>query len=186
MTRQAFLARLREGLGGLPKPAIDDVMADYEAHFAEATAAGRDEAEVAKALGDPGRLAREIRAETGLKRWEETRNPSSAAGAIFAVLGLGAIDLLILLPVLIAIGGALFGLFIASIACFFAGGAVFGGSVFYTGPGGVGAALLSGLGLMAGSTSIAAVLSLISIGLVNLLVWYGRLHFRLLKPAIDN
>ena len=23
------------------------------------------------------------------------------------------------------------------------------------------------------------------IGLVNLLVWYGRLHYRLLKPAID-
>jgi len=88
--------------------------------------------------------------------------------------------------VLIAIGGALFGLFIASIACFFAGGAVFGGSLVYTGPGGMGAALLSGLGLMAGSASVASVLSLISIGLVNALVWYGRLHFRLLKPAIEN
>jgi len=46
-------------------------------------------------------------------------------------------------------------------------------------------ALLGGLGLMAGSVSGAAILTLICIGLTNALVWYGRLHFRLLKPAID-
>jgi len=186
MTRQAFLTRLREGLRGLPKAAVDDVMADYEGHFAEAEAAGRNETEVAAALGDPGRLAREIRAETGMKRWEEERNPSAAAGAVFAVIGLGAIDLLILLPVLIAVGGTLFGLFIATIVCFFAGGAVFGGSFFYTGPGGVWASVLAGLGMMAGSASAAAVLTLVCIGLVNVLVWYGRLHYRLLTPAIET
>ncbi|MDO9246731.1 MAG: hypothetical protein Q7U11_09700, partial [Phenylobacterium sp.] len=39
MTRQAFLARLREGLAGLPAHAITDIAADYEAHFAEGEAA---------------------------------------------------------------------------------------------------------------------------------------------------
>lgn len=185
MTRQAFLARLREGLRGLPEQTIADIVSDYEAHFAEGEAAGRTDAEVATALGDPGRLAREARAEAGLKRWEESPNPSAAAGAIFAVLGLGAIDILILLPVLMAVGGALFGLFIACIACFFAGGAMFGGSAFYDGPGGVWAMLLAGLGMMSGSAAVAALLSLVCIGLINLLVWYGRLHFRLLKPAIQ-
>src|SRR6186997_2417243 len=95
MTRQAFLARLRDGLRGLPPRAVSDIMADYEAHFAEGEAHGRSEAEVAAALGEPGRLARELRAEVGLRRWEEERNPSAAAGAIFAVLGLGALDVLI-------------------------------------------------------------------------------------------
>ena len=38
---------------------------------------------------------------------------------------------------------------------------------------------------MAGGVSAAALLTLVSIGLVNALVWYGRLHYRLLKPAID-
>jgi hypothetical protein len=52
-------------------------------------------------------------------------------------------------------------------------------------PGGVGAALLTGLAMMAGSVSLASVVTLISTGLVNALVWYGRLHYRLLKPAID-
>ena len=186
MTRQSFLARLREGLRGLPPQTVADIVADYEAHFAEGEAAGRSEAEVSAALGDPGRLAREIRAEAGLKHWEENRNPSAAAGAVFAVLGLGAIDLLVLLPVLIAVGATLFGLFMGSIGVFVGGGAVFGGSLFYSGPGGVWAAVLVGLGMMSGAASAAAVLSLVSIGLVNALVWYGRLHYRLLKPAIEN
>jgi hypothetical protein len=39
--------------------------------------------------------------------------------------------------------------------------------------------------MMASSVASGSVLTLISIGLVNALVWYGRLHYRLLKPAID-
>ena len=77
MTRQAFLARLREGLRGLPPSMIDDITADYETLFSEGLAAGRTEDEVAAALGDPGRLARELRAEHGLKRWAEERSRSS-------------------------------------------------------------------------------------------------------------
>jgi len=38
---------------------------------------------------------------------------------------------------------------------------------------------------MAGSASGTALLTLVTIGLVNALVWYGRLHYRLLKPAIE-
>ena len=184
MTRQAFLARLREGLRGLPPSMIDDIVADYETHFADGEAAGRSEAEVAAALGDPGRLARELRAEIGLKRWEEERSPSGAASAVFAVLGLGAIDLLILLPILMAVGGTLFGLGVAAIGGLFAGGAVFAAGPFTGFPGGVWAALLAGLGLMSGSTALGALVALVTIGLVNALVWYGRLHYRLLQPAL--
>ncbi len=45
--------------------------------------------------------------------------------------------------------------------------------------------MLGGLGLMASSVASGSVLTLISIGLVNALIWYGRLHYQLLKPAID-
>ena len=185
MTRQAFLARLKAGLSGLPAHAITEIVADYEAHFAEGEAAGRTDAEVAAALGDPGRLARELRAEAGLKRWESERNPSAAASAVFAVLGLGAIDLLILLPIVLSIAGTLLGLFVAVIAVFGSGGFVFAAGPFLDPPGGVAAAMLAGIGLMAGSVSVGAVLCLVTVGFVNLLVWYGRLHYRLLKPAIE-
>jgi uncharacterized membrane protein len=185
MTRQAFMARLREGLTGLPAQTVVDIVADYETHFADGVAAGRSEEDVAAALGDPGRLARELRAEIGLKAWEENRNPSGAAAAVFAVLGLGAIDILILLPILMAVGGAMFGVAVAVIAVFFAGGVVFAAGPFTGLPGGPAAAILAGIGLMAGATAVGAVLAICTIGLVNALVWYGRLHYRLLKPALE-
>ncbi|THD71922.1 DUF1700 domain-containing protein [Phenylobacterium sp.] len=185
MTRQAFMARLREGLRGLPPAAQADIVADYENHFNEGAAAGRSEADVASGLGDPGRLARELRAEIGLKRWEEERSPAAGASAIFAVLGLGAIDILVLLPILMGVGSAIFGLAIADVAIFFAGGVVFAAGPFSGLPGGAGAAVLAGIGLMAGAASMGAVLAIITVGLVNALVWYGRLHYRLLKPALE-
>jgi len=184
MTREAFIARLREGLRGLPPQTVADVIADYETHFADGLAAGRSEADVADALGDPGRLAREVRAEIGLKRWEEERSPSGAASALLAVLGLGALDLFILLPILMAIGGTLFGVGVAAIAGLFAGGALFAAGPFTDFPGGPAAAILGGLGLMSGATAVGAVVILVCIGLVNALVWYARLHYRLLKPAL--
>jgi uncharacterized membrane protein len=185
MTRQAFMARLREGLRGLPPQTVAEIIADYETHFTEGEAAGRSEADVAAALGDPGRLARELRAEIGLKRWEQERNPSAAAAAIFAVLGLGALDLLVLLPILMTVVGVIFGFTIGAIAVFFAGGVMFAAGPFTDPPGGPVAALLAGLGLMAAATSVGAVITMVTIGLVNALVWYGRLHYRLLKPALE-
>src|SRR6185436_5003516 len=121
MTRQAFLARLREGLRGLPTQTVADIMADYDGHFAEGAAAGRSEEEVATALGNPDRLAREIRAESSLNRWRDERSPSAAAGAVFAVLGLGAIDILVLLPIAMGVVATIFALFIAAVVVFFAG-----------------------------------------------------------------
>jgi uncharacterized membrane protein len=185
MTRQEFIARLRRGLGGLPEQVRVDIAADYETHFTEGVAAGRSEAEVSAALGDPDRLARELRAEAGLKRWESERNPEAAAAAVFAVLGLGAIDVLVLLPILIGVVSAIFALYILVIGGFFVGAVIFAAGPFSHHAGGPWAAVLFGLGLMALSVANAAVLTLISIGLVNVCVWYGRLHFRLLKPALD-
>ncbi|MFI4965843.1 MAG: DUF1700 domain-containing protein [Caulobacterales bacterium] len=185
MTRQAFMARLREGLRGLPPAAQADIVADYEVHFNEGMAAGRSETDVAAALGDPGRLARELRAEAGLRRWEQERSASAGASAVFAVLGLGAIDILILLPILMGVGGTIFGVGVAVIAVFFAGGVVFAAGPFTGLPGGPAAAILAGIGLMAGAASLGALLAIVTIGLVNALVWYGRLHYQLLKPALE-
>jgi uncharacterized membrane protein len=53
-------------------------------------------------------------------------------------------------------------------------------------PGGIAAAVLAGLGMMAGATAVGALLAIATIWLVNALVWFARLHYRLLKPALDN
>ncbi len=98
MTRALFLSRLKDGLSGMPDDEVRDIMADYESHFAEAKAAGRSDADVEAALGDPTRLAKELRAEAGLKSWEEKRSPGNFLRAGTALMGLATLDFLVLLP----------------------------------------------------------------------------------------
>ena len=186
MTRAEFMGRLRRGLVGMPTAAAAEIASDYEMHFEDGAAAGRTEAEVAAALGDPDRLARELRAEAGAQRWHQEKNPSAAAGAVFAVLGLGAIDLLILLPIFMSVVGVLFGFMMAAIGIFIGGGVVLVAGPFAGFPGGAAAAILAGLGMMAGATAVGALTAIVTIGLVNATVWYARLHYRLLKPALDS
>ncbi|MEH6664999.1 MAG: DUF1700 domain-containing protein [Brevundimonas sp.] len=185
MTRADFMLRLRRGLAGLPLSTQEEILADYETHFTDGAADGRSEAEVAAALGDPRRLARELRLEAGLKRWEEERNPSSAAGAVMALIGLGAVDILILLPLLTGVVSAIAGLYVAVIAVFISGGGVLVAGPFFDPPGGPLFAVLLGLGLMGAAVFGAALLTIITVWLVNGLVWFGRLHYRLIKPAIQ-
>jgi uncharacterized membrane protein len=185
MTRQAFLDRLRAGLRGLPASAINDIVADYDTHFSEGVAAGRGEAEIAAALGDPDRVIRELRAEAGLKRWEEERNPSAAANAVFAVLGLGAIDILVLLPIVLPIAGVLLGIGVAALACLGVGAVLFAVGPFVITGAPFAALVLAGLGLMSAGTCVGCLTTAATIGFINALVWYGRLHITLLKPALE-
>lgn len=186
MTRDQFIERLKQGLAGLSAAAMADIVADYEAHFADAATAGRSEAEVAEALGNPARLARELRAEAGMKNWETAKTPSSAAGAILGILGLGALDVFVLLPILGGVVGTLIGVFTAAIGMFIAGGVVFAVSPFNIIDIGVAAGLLAGVGIMAGAAALGAFTAALSIWLINGIVWYARLHYRVVKPALDS
>lgn len=186
MTRDEFLKRLARGLSGLPAEARNDIVGDYAAHFDAAAEEGRPDAEVAEALGDPARLARELRLEAGIRRWEEARSPSSAWAAVIAFIGLGAIDIMILLPILLAAIGVLFGLYAAAVGIFIGGGGVLIWGPFGGFPGGPVAALLTGLGLMAAAIALAALTTVATIALVNAVSWFGRLHYRVLHPTSET
>jgi len=70
-------------------------------------------------------------------------------------------------------------IYIVTIACFFGGVAFFVAGLF----GLSGSDIFTGIALMAGSVAVAALQTLISIGLTNALVWYARLHIKLVKTA---
>ncbi|MBB5744730.1 DUF1700 domain-containing protein [Brevundimonas variabilis] len=186
MTRDEFLSRLKRGLAGLPVSSASEILTDYEAHFDDGLAAGRTEAEISAKLGDPDRLARELKAEAGIQRWHQEKNPSAAAGAVFAVLGLGALDILILLPILMGVIGIMFAVLCGVVIGFFGGAVIMIAAPFSVAPGGIAATILAGLGVMAGSTFVGALLAISTILLVNGLVWFARLHYRLLKPALET
>ena len=186
MNRDEFLSGLRAALNGLRPQEIDDIVADYTAYFAEAQTAGRNEQDVASALGDPRRLAKELRAEAGLKRWENSRTPRNFFGAVVALCGLAAVDLFILLPVIFVLGfAALVAGFALVIVAFV--GVVLLGSLLYWGrldssssPVSVG---LAGIGMLAGSIGWGALLLLGMEGVLKLLSKYARLHYQLIEPA---
>lgn len=185
MNRAAFLRTLRDGLAGLPAPEIDEIIADYAAWFDEASAAGRTEETVAAALGDPQRLARELRAEAGLRRFENHRSLGNVATALLALGGLATVDLVFLLPLLFAV--VLTALVVGLVA-------------FILGIIGIGALLsllrtadfasvaamalrgVAGIGLLAASAGCAALLLFALNRAVRMLGSYARLHYRLLKP----
>ncbi|ACI50001.1 protein of unknown function DUF1700 [Gluconacetobacter diazotrophicus PA1 5] len=181
--RQTFLRRLKAGLKGMPRPAIDDIMADYEGHFDAGLAAGRSEADVAAALGNPSRLARELRAEAGLRRWEDERSLASALGVIVGVLGLAALDLFIVLPLLVAAVTTVFSFFIAGVGICLGGSLALPFAIITNFPGFAGdrlQAVLLSMGLLSGGASLVAFCILFTIGLVNVLARYGRAHYRLI------
>ena len=185
MNRDAFLCSLSDGLEGLPPDEVDDILADYVAYFDEARASGRSEEEVAAALGDPGRLARELRAESGLRRWENHRSLGNSAAVLLAIGGLAAVDILFLLPLLFAV---MLAMFVMGLVIFVLGIVGIGLllSLFKVGHFASIAAMVlracAGIGLIAGSMGCVALLALALNGAVKMLGNYARLHYRLLKP----
>jgi uncharacterized membrane protein len=185
MNRDAFLHILSDGLDGLPAREIDDILADYVAYFDEAHTSGRSEQEVAAALGDPRRLARELRAEAGLRRWENHRSLGNSGAALLALGGLAAVDILLLLPLMFA---AMVAMFVMGLVIFVLGIVGFGLllSLFKIGHFASIAAMvlraMAGIGLIAGSMGCVALLLLALNGAVKMLGSYARLHYRLLKP----
>lgn len=183
MNRAHFMAQLRDGLSGLHHSDIDDILRDYESHFADGAADGRTEDEVAAGLGDPARLAREMRAEVGFRRWEQDRSPGNLLGVVLALLGLATFDFIILLPFLCGLAAVFFGLSVACLGC------VVGGTflLFSLLWGGVmpnlGMQLLIALGLISGAIGFGALLLWIMEALAKLLIRYARLHFRLFDSA---
>ncbi|MFO1248735.1 MAG: DUF1700 domain-containing protein [Alphaproteobacteria bacterium] len=184
MTRSEFLEGLRRGLRGLAENEIDDIVSDYAAHFSDAMEAGRSEAEIAVSLGNPADLANELGAEARLQRWETSRNPRTFLNAGAAVIGLQAVNIFILLPVLA------FVIFCAGVAAYVL--YLVGGTGLHllagllSGGGNVLLPALIGAGMICGVVGVGALLALLLDAGLRQLARYARLNYRLLKPSQDE
>lgn len=191
MNRNEFLSRLRRGLEGLSPDQIHEVMTDYESYFSDGLANGRSEQEIAAALGDPARLARELKAEAGFRRWENDRTPGNMVGAVLALLGLAAVDVLFLFSFLVVLCGVFIGFAIASVALMGVGFALILGAIIpgWAMFGLAGSAVLAvavglaGAGLISFGIGLGALLWLALNFTVKALVEYARLHFRLINTV---
>ncbi|GGY07905.1 DUF1700 domain-containing protein [Paludibacterium paludis] len=98
MNQKAFLSALEAGLRGLPPREIDEILADYQEYFRDAQEAGRTEDEVVQSLGDPAKLAKELRAQVRYRQWEESKSVGSLFRVVAAVAGLGLMNFLLAIP----------------------------------------------------------------------------------------
>ncbi|PMS14990.1 hypothetical protein C0Z18_29260 [Trinickia dabaoshanensis] len=101
MKQDAFIQRLRQSLASLPKQEVEEIVADYREYIGDAIAAGRSEEDVIAALGDPDKLAREIKAQATYRQWQARRSFGNLARVVASVAGLGLLNLILLVPFII-------------------------------------------------------------------------------------
>ncbi len=133
------------------------------------------------------RVARELRAEAGFRRWEEDKTPGNFLGVIFGLLALLAVDFMFLLPIL----GSLLVFVLASFAGVMAlcGVGIFlifspMVNLFTLGDQSLSVASgFAGLALLGFGVGSGALLLLFGDLVVRGLGHFARLHFTLIKRA---
>ena len=115
MNKEAYLAELEKRLGALSAEERAELLADYAAHFEHGRADGRTDEEIARRLGPPLLVAREILYQLSVDRAQADPSLRRVSRAVFAGVGLGIVNgIALLLPFLV---GALLivSLFVAAV-----------------------------------------------------------------------
>lgn len=129
MNKKEFLGRLSELIKDIPEEEKKDILFDYEEHFRIGLEKGRKEEEIAASLGDPKVIAKQSRASCILKKAEKTASVNNIMRAIFAAVGLGFFNLVIVLGPAIGLIGILVALFAVAFAITISGVAVLFGTL---------------------------------------------------------
>jgi len=129
MNKKEFLGKLSELIKDIPEEEKKDILFDYEEHFRIGLEKGRKEEEIAASLGDPKVIAKQSRANCILKEAEKTTSASNIIRAIFAAVGLGFFNLVIVLGPAIGLIGILVALFASAFAITVSGVAVLFGTL---------------------------------------------------------
>jgi uncharacterized membrane protein len=137
MTRFEFLEALKQALTGLPPDLIAKTVAEYERRIFEASAAGQSEDEIMAGLGEPQKIADDLRASLAPKvpvvvpspaqssvpaATPAPKGPLNVFRVFFSFIGLMLFNLFLVIPVTVY-AALLFAAFITSLA-FFGGGIV--------------------------------------------------------------
>jgi len=108
MNKQAFLDALNSTLQQLTADERHDILEDFEEHFAMGLEEGKTEAEIADSLGSPQQIGKELLASYHIEKVETTSSAGNMFRAVWAVIGLGFFNLVIVLGPFIGLVGILF------------------------------------------------------------------------------
>lgn len=116
MNRERFLKDLDKSLKRLSTDERRDIIQDFEEHFVFGLEEGKTEAEIATSLGSPEKIGKELLATYHLEKVGATASTGNIFRAVWAVIGLGFFNLVIVLGPLIAIAGVAFAGWTSAIA----------------------------------------------------------------------
>ena len=115
MGKLDYLEALKRALLGLPPELQAKTLAWYEQRFVDGAAAGRLEADIARELDDPKKVALTLRANTHMNAFAAQKNPANLVRVFVSVIGLLIFNLFMVIP------AAVFGALLATLyACAFA------------------------------------------------------------------
>lgn len=105
LNKEQFLKELNIALKRLPIEERKDILRDYQEHFIIGVEEGNTEERISKSLGPPKQLAKELVAIYHLGKAETTATTGNILRAMYAVVGLGFLNLVFVLGPFIALTG---------------------------------------------------------------------------------
>jgi uncharacterized membrane protein len=183
MKKVIYLKKLEGGLKGLPSNEIKDILFDYNEYFSEGLKKKRNEEDIAKGLGDPEKVAKNLKAEYYVSAAKEKSSFNNVLKAVIASMGLGLFNLIIVLGPLIGLFAILLGLYVVVISLWATGLLIFAISIIS-----LGLNFLLGMGLLTGSIAIIALGIIFFVGVNYLskyflkgLAAYYKLNVRIIR-----
>lgn len=109
MNKEQFLDNLERALGKLSQGEREEIIRDFQEHFLIGVEEGKTEEEIAKSLGSPQQIAKELLATYHLEKVTATTSTGNMIRAVWAVVGLSFFNVAIVLGPFIGLVGILFG-----------------------------------------------------------------------------
>lgn len=108
-----FLSQLSSSLRNIPNSEKEDIISEYETHFISGKQDGKCEEEIARKLGNPKTIAKELTVSYAISNADKKRSFKNMITALFSVMSLSVLNfafifiaffvLLFLLPILLAL-----------------------------------------------------------------------------------
>lgn len=108
MNERQFLSELEQSLKKVPKEEREDMLEDYREHFAIGKDEGKSEEEISRALGSPTKIAKEMQATYHLEKAKSDATTGNVLRAVWAGIGIGFFNLVIVLGPFIGIAAVIF------------------------------------------------------------------------------
>lgn len=93
MNRKTFLNELYSNLNGLTTEDKDSIMFEYETHFDDGLHDGKSEKIIVQELGDPKRIAKELKSTYTIDRAQSNPTTSNVLNAVMATIGLSILNI---------------------------------------------------------------------------------------------